>query len=109
MVKQGSEQPRQETTPFELYNRDPSYILRTMMFYEAAGGRSFSHLGNDYQSFVDMSNLLKTGCAILVAEAGRSPNEAKQGATLLRGDKPLAGNEDRHGAIYRFVFPVTKK
>jgi hypothetical protein len=109
MVKEDKLASRQETTPFEMYNRDPSYILRTMMFYEIAGGRGYTRLANDYQSFVDMSNLLKTGRAVLVADAIRDADANQQGAMLLRKDIPLASDKDRHTVIYRFVFPVKKK
>lgn len=100
---------RVETTPFEMYNRDSSYTLRTMMFYEKAGGRNFTHLANSYQSFVDLSSLLNTNRAILVAEALRDQNAEKHGATLLRGKEPVTSSQDRHTVIYRFIFPVTKK
>jgi hypothetical protein len=94
---------------FEMDNRNALYILRYMMFYEAAGGQSYTHLANDYQSFVDLSNLLKAGRAILVADAVRNANETKRGAILYRKNVPLARPEDRHAVIYRFVFPVKKK
>ncbi|MCC6125218.1 MAG: hypothetical protein IT426_09670 [Pirellulales bacterium] len=109
LVEGDKDAPRQATTPFEMYNRDPSYILRIMMFYEAAGGRAYTRLANDYQSFVDLSYLLKTNRAILWADAVQDANASKQGAILLRGDTPLARNEDRHAVIYRFVFPVKMK
>ena len=101
--------PARWLRPSEMYNRDASYILRIMMFYEKAGGRNYTHLSNDYQSFVDLSNLLKTGRAILVADAVQNANDSKQGAILLRKDTPVARDEDRHAVIYRFVFPVKKK
>jgi hypothetical protein len=109
MVKDTNNSAQQEINTFEMYNRDPSYILRMMMFYEVAGGRSYAHLANDYQSFVDCSNFLKTGRAILVTDAVKNANETKQGAMLLRKDVPVAGSQDQHCVIYRFVFPVKKK
>jgi hypothetical protein len=112
MIKENKNIQRQEaaeTTPFEIYKRDTSYILRTMMFYGAAGGRNYTHLANDYQSFVDLSNLLKTGRAILVADAVQNANETKQGAILFRKDTSLAHKGDSHTVIYRFVFPVKRK
>ena len=47
----------------------PLYVLRMMMFYEAAGGRRYTGLTNDYQRFVDFSELLKTGRAVLMAQS----------------------------------------
>ena len=68
--------------------RDPPYILRTMMFYEAAGGRRYTGLTNDYQGFVDLSDLLKTDRAVLVAQARRrttpAPPPRRRSATASR-------------------------
>jgi hypothetical protein len=109
MVKEDKLTSRQETTPFEMYNRDPAYILRTMMFYQRAGGSTYAHLSNDYQSFVDLSNLLDAGRAILVAEALRDEKAAGHGAVLLRGGGAPPRGDDRHTVIYRFVLPVKRK
>ncbi|MDR1492719.1 MAG: hypothetical protein LBT05_08360 [Planctomycetaceae bacterium] len=43
------------------------YILRSMMFYRAAGGFDEFGLHNAYQHAVDMSNLLQTKRAVLIA------------------------------------------
>ena len=59
---------RQEVTPYDQSSTDLPYILRTMMFYEAAGGRRYTGLWNAYQGFVDLSTLLKADRAILVAQ-----------------------------------------
>jgi hypothetical protein len=100
---------RQVANPFQKYELDALYVLRIMMFYEKAGGRNYAHLSNDYQSFVDLSSLLKTGRAILLADAVQNANDSKQGAILLRKDTPVASGKDPHAVIYRFVFPVKKK
>ncbi len=98
----------QEPTPYELESTDVGYILEKMMFYQAAGGRRYTRLWNSYQQFVDLSNLLKAGRAILVTETPLPAAEGHEGAELLRGGKPLAGPHDQHRTIYRFVFPVKK-
>jgi hypothetical protein len=77
-----------------------------MMFYDAAGGRRYTGLWNDYQNFVDLSTLLKADRAILVAQ---SPAKKQDGATLLRDDQPLGGAQNKHITIYRFVFPVKRE
>ena len=77
-----------------------------MMFYQAAGGRRYTRLWNSYQEFVDLSDLLKTGRAILVAKTPLPAAEGHEGAELLGDGKPLAGRQDQHETIYRFVFPV---
>jgi len=96
----------QQGTPYSQSSTELAYILQKMMFYEAAGGRHYTHLSNSYQEFVDLSNLLKTGRAILVAQTPVPAAEGHEGAELLGDGKPLAGRQDQHGTIYRFIFPV---
>ncbi len=103
------EKYRQEITPYEPENTDPAYILRYMMFYNAIDGQSYTKMDNEYQSFVDLSDLLKTGRAILSAQGPDQSLEKYHGATLLRNDKPLAGPADTHITLYRFVFPVKRE
>jgi len=93
---------RQVSTPYDKSSTDAAYILRIMMFYDAAGGRPYTGLSNGYQRFVDLSGLLKTDRAILVGEAGSN----RPAAELLRDGKPLAAEDDRHETFYRFVLPV---
>jgi hypothetical protein len=104
-----AEKYHQEATPYDQTSTDIPYILRTMMFYEAAGGRSYTGLGNTYQDFVDLSLLLRADRAILMTQQpNRRPDKAA-GAALLRDGQPLAGPEDKHVTLYRFVFPVKKE
>ena len=80
------------------------------MFYEAAGGRGYTGLTNQYQRFVDLRELLKTGRAILVAQGPDAAADARGGAELRRDGRPLApGPQDRHAVLYRFVLPVKRK
>jgi len=103
IVRKGKDY-RQESTPYDLASRDLAYILRTMMFFEAAGGERYTGLTNTYQGFVDAEGLLKTGRAILV---GRAPGEPKyQPTVLLRDGRPMTDCGDRHLTVYRFVLPV---
>jgi hypothetical protein len=100
---------RQETTPYDQSSADVPYILRMMMFYEAAGGRRYTGLWNTYQDFVDVSTLLMTDRAILMTQQPSGGKDSLGGATLLRDGKPLAGTQDEHITMYRFVFPVKKE
>jgi hypothetical protein len=97
-----------ETTPYDQSSTELAYMMRIMMFYEAAGGSRYTRLSNNYQSFVDLSDLLKADRAILVAQTPLPAGEGHQGGVLLRDGKPLAAGKDQHGTIYRFVFPVKK-
>lgn len=98
---------RPQATPYDRASLDVEYILRTMTFFEEAGGRRYTGLSNRYQRFVDLSHLLKTGRAVLVgrAEADES-NAPRHGATLLCNGRPIPQGQLRHTTIYRFVFPV---
>jgi hypothetical protein len=105
IVKDG----RQLATPYDRSSTEIAYILRAMMFFETGGGRHYTGLANDYQGFVDSSDLLQTNHAILVAGVEGQCEGPHRGARLLRGGRPLAGPEDRHWTVYRFVFPVARE
>jgi len=95
--------------PYDQSSVDVVYILRIMSFFEAVGGFRHTGLTDRYQGFVDMSNLLKAGRAVLVAtgpaDGSQSPSH---GAQWLCDGKAIAGPQDRHTTIYRFVLPVKK-
>ncbi|MEI8375456.1 MAG: hypothetical protein WCJ35_21765 [Planctomycetota bacterium] len=104
-----------EKGPYDRGSRDMAYVLQNMMFYDAAGGRKRTGMANDYQGFADLSGLLKTGRAILVA---MPPQDGScRGDDLLRGPVPKPGESDsrqplgnaldRHATLYRFILPVT--
>ena len=80
-----------------------------MMFFEAAGGRRYTGLTNDYQRFVDFSELLKTGRAVLVAQAPDAGRDAAAARELRRDGRPGAGPATATRCCYRFVLPVKKK
>ena len=44
-----------EAAAYDQGGADPLYVLRMMMFYDAAGGHRYTGLTNDYQRFVDGS------------------------------------------------------
>ena len=90
-------------TPYDPFDTDPRRILDMMMFYEAAGGRNYTHLLNRYQSELDLSEQLDLGRAILV---GRTSVPA---ATLLRDGQPLAQPDDEHVTFVRYVISVKEK
>ncbi|MEN6365871.1 MAG: hypothetical protein ABFC88_03540 [Thermoguttaceae bacterium] len=107
---EGGDKFRQETTPYDPASQNVSYILRTMMFYDAAGGRRYTGLWNAYQSFVDLSGLLKTGRAIFVAQAPKGSDVRRvQGVELRLNDRPPEASHARQTTIYRFVYPVQKE
>lgn len=97
----------QRATPYDLDSTDPAYILRAMTFFRDAEGRQYTQLVNRYQAFVDLSPMLTAGRAVLVAQAPeQSSGNFGPGAWLLSDGRPLAGPQDKHSVVYRFVLPV---
>jgi hypothetical protein len=93
--------------PYDRSCTDVAHVLRTMMFFEAAGGTVYTGLANGYQRFVDCSGILDTQRAVLV---GYGPVGEKAagcpGVEFHVGGRPLNGPE--HKTVFRFVFPVNK-
>jgi hypothetical protein len=94
-------------TPYDASSRQAAYVLQAMMFFQAAGGRRYVGMANDYQGFVDLSGLLKAGRAVLVAVPAAGSD--RRAAELLRDGRPLAGPDAQNVTCYRFVLPVASK
>ena len=95
---------REQVTPYDTESVDPAYVLRMMMFYEVAGGQRYARLSNRYQPFVDLSDLLGPGRAMLV---GRLPAKASAATSFTVDGKPVEA--DQHMTVFRFVVPVEVK
>ena len=93
----------QVSTPYDQAGFDVASILQQMMFYDAAGGRRYTGLANRYQGFVDLSDLLDLGQAILWGATTERPAE------LESEGRPLADASQRHWTFYRFVLPLEPK
>ncbi len=100
---------QQEFTVYDQSSSDPLYVLQMMMFFELSGGRRYTGLTNDYQRFVDFSDLLKTGRAVLAAQVPEAGPAAVGGAELRRDGQAAAAARDRHPVLLRFVLPVKQK
>ena len=100
---------RERVTPYDRESSDVAYVLRAMMFFEAAGGRPYTGLSNSYQAFVDLSGLLKANRAVLIATVADDDREPElRGAELVLsapGQSPPK-TQTRHDTIVRFVLPV---
>lgn len=103
VIKEGRHLP----TPYDRASTDLGYILRAMMFHRAAGGRQYTGLHHRYQGFVDLSDLLLAGHAVLVAQAAPDAQPGPHVPRLLDGGLPLAAAE-RRLTLYRFIFPVSQ-
>ncbi len=52
-------------------------LMELMMFHNAATGRNYTSLTNNYQGIIDHSNLLETDYAILLGRIESPPNQIK--------------------------------
>jgi len=95
-----AESDRAKNLGYDLYSDDPVKILRQMMFYKAAGGAAYTRLYDRDQSFVDLSDHLELGRAILVGFVQRPA------ARLQLNGKTPAGPRNRHWSCLRFVIPL---
>ena len=94
-----------EATPYARGSRDPYYILRMMLFFEAGGGEDYTGLKNAYQGFLDMSRLLELDRAVLLAEV---PAE-HVGTVLQCNGRAMTGDRTQRLTLRRFVFPVKSR
>lgn len=91
------------TVEFDLYGADVARLAKLMMFFEGAGGRTYAPIWNRYQHFVEMSRLLNSGQAILLARV-----REVAGSQWNDGEQPLSSKSDLNWTFYRFVIPVKK-
>ncbi len=88
------------TTPWEQRDTDVPRILEMMMFHGAAGGDGYTQLRHRYQKYVDLSDHLINGRAILLGRAKQPASEI-----VVNGD--ASGRQhDQRWTFYRVVFPV---
>jgi hypothetical protein len=94
---------KDQTTPWQQNSTDVPEILQIMMFHEVASGRSYTGLTHRYQSYIDLSDHVRSGRAILVGRAARRATE------LTQGDKSLGEfyEPDRSWTYFRLVLPVS--
>lgn len=80
-----------------------SRIAEMLMFYDSAGGKTYTGLTHDYQSDVDLSHLVHLNRAILIGELGQHTTDV-----LIDGEAPKSGY-DQQFTILRIILPVQKK
>lgn len=91
---------RSTNSPWDPEDTRISRIADIMMFYDAAGGKNYTGLTHDYQSFIDLSSQLNLKRAILVGEV------QSQSSLLEINGESAADNYDSHTTIVRIVLPV---
>jgi hypothetical protein len=93
---------RDVTTPWNPQDLDIARIVEMMMFFKAAGGENYTGLRHRYQPYVDLSEHLRLGRAILVGRAS-----APATALLLDGE-PADAEYEQRWTFCRVVFPVDR-
>ena len=88
------------TTPWDQADQDVARICDLLMFHDAAGGGAYTRLQHRYQSYVDLSDHLRLGRAILMGRAAKPVRE------LERDGQSLAGDAEKTWTYYRVVLPV---
>lgn len=88
------------STPWDQADLDVPRIVEMMLFHDAAGGRTYSRLQHRYQAYLDLSDHLRTGRAILVGRVERPV------ADLLRDGQPLDDHLESQWTFCRVVYPV---
>lgn len=92
------------TVPFRLAENDVARLVKAMMFFDATGGARYTGVLNRYQSWIDLSPLLRqNNCAILLARSSTG------GSQWFAGDEPFQSDADRRWTYYRFLLPVIEK
>jgi hypothetical protein len=91
-----------ETGAVLLPSSNVTATLEKMMFCKAAGFDATGGASNGDQQYVDLSDLLDLDRAIFVGHS------SKPAAQLTNAGQPLAGPDDQHWTVYRFVFPVER-
>lgn len=75
-------------------------ITEMMLFYGAAGGRTYTGLTHSYLGFLDMSRQLRSGQAVLVGQASRAAT------TWTQNNQPWTEDLDKTWTYYRISIPV---
>ena len=108
------QQARQVVAPYDRSSRDLWYILRMMLFYRAAGGDGYVRLWNAQFAYLDATDWLENGRAILLARAdmdspigvvairprgaGELESPRRESLTYVRVVLPVRGAESASGA-----------
>ncbi len=88
--------------PYDRSSADVKRIMEMLLFYELAGGEVYTGLTHRAQNFIDLSNHVRMGQAILLVRA------TEPASAMLRNDEPLAAQARQQETYYRFLLPVTQ-
>lgn len=90
---------------YDTGNRNVPSIVQKMMFYEAVGGRGYTNLDHRFQAFLDLSEHLRLGRAVLTATVD-DPAAAGPLLELNSDGDTVPRPHDRREVFVRAVIPV---
>jgi hypothetical protein len=91
---------RDVAPPYDRASFDIPRIVEVMSCHELAGGENYTALAAEFQEYVDLSQLVGNGRAVLI---GRQPKTATR---LVSDGDSLDDPAGSRWTFYRFVFPV---
>lgn len=94
------------TVLFKNAQWDVARLVKAMMFYQAINGPRYTSKQHRYQSFVDLSTILKQDNQAILLARCKAPGSQWLTGTDSSTSKPLASDQDRRWTYYRFVIKV---
>lgn len=86
---------------YDSQSKDPIAILQAIMFHQQSGGRSYTHLANQFEAYLDLTHQLAADRPILV---GRSTKPVAAPMLTSGAEESGGAGEATGDTIYRFVF-----
>lgn len=102
-TKSQTSSQQDEKRRWDVQSFDVTRIMEMMMFFDVAGGSSYTNLTNQYEDSIDLSHLLSLDRAVLLGRVKRATNSIK-----VDGES-TEDNLDKKWTFVRIVFPVETK
>lgn len=97
------DETKSQNSPWDQTESQVDRIAEVLMFYKAAGANKYTGLSHAYQNFVDLSDHLELGQAILVGEI------EGVGTPLVIDGKTIGPEYDSKVSLVRILLPVTNE
>lgn len=94
-----SSEHKDVTTPWDERSTDVARIVEMMMFHKSAGGQTYTKIANRYQGYLDLTDHLRLGRAVLIGKGPLALQPERNGAAVV-------DSHDQQITWYRLVIPV---
>lgn len=91
------------STPWDVQNGDVMRIAEQLAFHDAAGGENYTSLHHRHQGYIDLSELLSMGRAVLLCRVKEQLSSIEDTAN------PSDGSGKSHWTMVRIVYPVSER